>query len=343
MSTDPLLIHDASGYKLTDEDMSMWKNVEYIICTAIDALQAGRNLPLEHQEPLPPSRYGYTRSHSQEKFAKKSVLKSLNAFQRLLAYCSYSLAGRNWTGPGSELPLSDLQSTFSVVYAKLDTAAPSVHIMAKNLFSTLSDMYNYRNFTGVVLRWDQPYDFPAIHAMYHHNVPVYVTWPDRLQNPYISLHQSHYLKRWLPSPPLFEALEQTPHLPAPVNDSPNTRIHLSVQYKETYESPMEYVNMRLQQIPTQLDRSPNKQRMLDRLRSAQKFTSIGSAKYYCFEQVAVVDQQTGESKERWVRRLLTKHEAVVDFECTDNEQLWYGSSVSSHFCLLNGRLGLIVS
>lgn len=91
MSTDPLIIHDKSGYRLTDEEISLWRNVEYVIWTSALALQNGLCFPLEQQVPFPPSKYGYAQRHSQERFARKCALKSLHAFQRLLAYCSYLL------------------------------------------------------------------------------------------------------------------------------------------------------------------------------------------------------------------------------------------------------------
>jgi hypothetical protein len=67
--------------------------------------------------------------------------------------------------------------------------------------------------------------------------------------------------------------------------------------------------------------------MQDRLQSAQKFTSIGSASYYTFEQVAVADERAGELKERWIRKLLTRHEALEHFQYVDNAELWYVPSI----------------
>jgi hypothetical protein len=82
---------------------------------------------------------------------------------------------------------------------------------------------------------------------------------------------------------------------------------------------MEYVNERIQKIPIELENAPNKQAMLDRLRSSKSFANLGSAKYYRFESTGV---HNGE-KESWFREQLTRHDALRDFEITDNCCLWY--------------------
>lgn len=143
--------------------MCQWRNVEYVMHESIKALQAGRLLSLEHKEPLPPSAYGYTRGHSSERFAKKSVIKSLNAFQRLLAYCSYALASCHWRGDRLHTRLDDFQSTFSVVYKNLPGSA---HILAKRLFQTLWEVYTSSNFTGIVVRWER-YDSILLPTSYN--------------------------------------------------------------------------------------------------------------------------------------------------------------------------------
>jgi hypothetical protein len=340
MSTDPTIIHGPSGYKLSDDDISLWRNVEYVISTAIRALQTDRLLPLGHQEPRPPSEYGYTRVYSQEKFSRKAVMKSLNAFQRLLAYCSYSLAGR-CCSPDPLKPAGNIEEVFSLVYQQLDQSSSGVHILAKDLYWTLHEIYSTRNFTGIVVAYSEQYNFPAVNSMYHHRVPVYISWPFN-RNPYLKFDQSFYIRRWLPLLSMVQKFEQPPHPSGPLNNPPNPTPLSSITYKQTYDTPMDYVNKRCKEIPDELARSPNKQSMQDRLRSAQKITSIGKASYYTFEQVTVVSQ-TGEMKERWVRKLLTRHEALEHFEDVDNAELWYDHLFRFPFSFLSNLVGLTAS
>ena len=325
MSTDPPLIHDRLGYKLSDEDISRWKNVEHVMTMAVLALQAGRTFPPEHEQPPLPSEYGYTRGHSQEKFAKKSVMKSLNAFQQLLAYCSYSLAGRHWSRSTQAILSSRLESTFSIVYAQLDSNMSSVHILAKDLFWTLSEMHTTRNFTGTVVRWTDGCDLATLNIMRSHDVPVYVAWPppfmNGITNPYKSMPQSYYLNSWTPTQVNFS--RQTPHPPEPVDDPSNHSLPSTAKYQTTYDDPMDYIKLRLRDIPDELTCSRNKQAMVDRGRSAQEFRSMGSAKFYKFEQTTVVDKRTGEENACWIRELLTKHYAQEVFQSCDNSELWY--------------------
>lgn len=325
MSTNPNITHNGSGYKLDDEQISLWGNIEYVLCAAISAIGAGRICPLEQREPFRPSEYGYMLTHSQLKFAKKCMTKSLNAFQRLLGYCSYLIASRTYksteTNPNNPEP--SLEQLFSVVYSRLDSTARNSHILAKHLFRTLSEIHASRNFAGIALRCTGQYDFPAVNAMYRYGVPVYVSWPSTGRNPYHSLHQGHYIKRWIPSS-LPEAPEQTPTLPTsvttppPLDPPPIYGTQPFAKKVQTYGHPMDYVNERVKKIPMELENSPHKQAMLDRLQSSKSFANLGSAKYYRFESTTVHDGQ----KERWFRELLTRHDALRDLELTDSCHLW---------------------
>lgn len=305
MSTDPLILHKSDGYGLTDREICQWRNVEYVMLASIQALQAGCNLSLEHQEPLPPSAYGYTRGHSSEKFAKRSAMKSLNAFQRLLAYCSYTLASHHWRGDRLANPSYNFGSTFSVVYRDLQGSA---HILAKRLLQTLWEIHSSSNFTGIVVRWER-YDFPAVAAMFLHHVPVYVTWTADKKNPYSHLFQFYYIKPWLPHEVMLDTLKQNPP-------------HLPEQRSEIYNHPMDYVTQRLLKIPAQFDQSAKKRSMRNRLRSALSYKSIGRAKYFKFEQVTYTNEQ-GQPKEGWTRKQLTSHYAIEDFQNVANSELWY--------------------
>jgi len=328
--------YDGLSYGLSKDQVNLWQNVESVMLATAKALGSGQLVSLEHQIPLPPSQYGYMRTYGQSKPAKVSLMKSLNAFQRLLAYCSYSLAGASSLDPvGEDCAQFYSDRWLSDLYNKLDLKEPDVHILAKLLLSTLWQIRTTRNFTGVVVNHAEEYDYLAVKRMLGHNVPVYVSWPDSSTNPYESFHQHHHLKRFRPTPEQFRALEPptTPQpvmVPAPVAETPTIRhdVPPTNKHPETYGHPLEYVEMRLRLIETELQQSPNKQSLLSRLESARRFTSLGSAKYYRFECVSVIDVQTGQEKNRWTRVCLSKHDALEDFQFVKNRHLWYAHSVS---------------
>jgi len=208
MALRPDVIHDGSGYKLRDDQMSLWQNIEYVMVIVSELLGSRQLVSLNHQVPHYPSRYGYTRSHTQEKFARKAVLKSLNAFQRLLAYCSYCMTGVVCRDPVAE-SRGFYSGDYGVsdIYKALDPKQPDLHILTKNLLSSLQDITTSRNFTGIVINHTEGYDYCAVEHMVHHGVPVYVSWPDSGSNPYINYHQHQKLKDFYPTPEHFAALE----------------------------------------------------------------------------------------------------------------------------------------
>ncbi|KAF9782439.1 hypothetical protein BJ322DRAFT_1111302 [Thelephora terrestris] len=230
MSTNPNIMHNWSGYKLDDEQISLWGNIEYILCATISVIGAGHICPLEQREPFRPSEYGYMLTHSQLKFAKMCMMKSLNTFQRLLRYCSYLIASRTYksteTNPNN--PELSLELLFSVVYSRLNSTARDSHTLAKHLFRTLSEIHASRNFA------EAPEQTPAL--------PTSVTTPPPLDPPPIYGTQPFAKKI------------------------------------QTYGHPMDYVNKQVKKIPMELENSPHKQAMLDRLQSSKSFANLGSVK-----------------------------------------------------------------
>jgi hypothetical protein len=162
MSANPEITYDGSGFRLEDQEISLWMNIEHVMTTTCEVLQAGRIYSLEHFTPQPPSEYGYVQRHSQHKFAKKSMIKSRNAFQRLLAYCSFAAAAHRNTGPVSNHLPSSHSDAISTVYQKIGSNLPNVHILIKNLFLTIDEMRQSGNFTGVVINYAEKYHYPAV-------------------------------------------------------------------------------------------------------------------------------------------------------------------------------------
>lgn len=330
MRFPPDIIHDGSGYRLKDDEMSTWQNVEYVMDVVAKLLGSRQLVSLDHRIPHPPSRYGYTRVHTQERFARKSAIKSLNAFHRLLAYCSYCMSGVVWRESVAESRGFYAGYSDADLYKGLDEAESNLHILAKNLLSSLRDIANSRNFTGIVVNYAEDYDYRAVEHMISCGVPVYVSWPSPNSNAYARVYQRQVIKDFRPTPEQFAAWEsRIPHPEAPLVPTLNTpTTHCgflpTTEPLETYAHPLDYVKLRLQNIPAELDGSPNKQAMVDRLRSASRLVRLGSAKYFQFEAVTIIDADTGLEKTRWVREELTRHYARIGFECAYDNHLWYG-------------------
>jgi len=332
MSRQPDIVHDKSGYRLNDEQMALWQNVEFVMLTVSKAAGSRQLVSLDHREPEPPSSFGYTRGHTQLKFAQKCALKSLNAFQRLLGYCAYSISGCTSLQPLSPHAAFYSDRGISELYQKLNPNNPDVHILAKLLLSTLWKMRFSGNHTGVVLAYDDDYDYSAVVRMFENRVPVYVAWPGPDANPYTRFSQHHRLEKFQPKREHFEAL-QSPPAPQPEAVSTLPTIHYGVppapKDKRTYDHPADYVRKRLQEIPEELERSPDKQSMLSRLKSAANLSNLGSAKFFQFEPTTIIDEQTGREKRCWTRILLTKSEAMDMFEAIEGSNVWYVQSVPS--------------
>lgn len=318
LSYSPDIIHDGHGYRLKPEEVTLWQNIEYTLLAVSAALSPGQLTSLNYHEPEPPSAFGYARSHSQLKFAKKCVIKSLNAFQRLLGYCSYIAAESEPFETNRAQFYSD--AWVSDLYHKLEPRRQQeLHITTKRLLYTLWDVRKSRNFTGVVVGYDKEYDYPAVRRMEAYGVPVYVAWPNPESNPYIPFYQHHLLAHFLPPAELFRDLEA---VPAARTSVVRYGIPPAPKDSATYDHPMDYVRLRFEKIPAELENHPHKQSMMDRLASARKSASLGSAQFYEFDQVTVPNKQTGQQRERWTRALLTKHQAKEWFEYAEGRHLW---------------------
>jgi len=164
-----------------------------------------------------PQVFGYQKLHAAERFAVKAKTASLNAFQRMLAYCSYVVANATTLEVGS--PPEQSQSFLfgpervdhlfkNVGGGGSDTAA---HVLVKFLWATLSEIQRTSNFAGIAIHNQKPYDYPTVRAMRRHGVPVYICWDGALKLKSYSRHnQHHILNDWAPSPDDFRALEQPP-------------------------------------------------------------------------------------------------------------------------------------
>ena len=335
MSTKPEIFYDGSGYRLKEEDIRLWEIVEGVMVATRDILQRGALLSLSHVTPRPPSDYGYKRTHAKERFARTSVTKSLNAFQRLLGYCCFAYAScRNIAATRESLTSPGLpEKTVSEVYSSGGWEVPGLDIVMKNLLSTLEEVQRTKNFAGIVLKYTEQYSFPSLSVMANHGVPIYVSWPGDGPNPYLGYHQHHHVKAWVPTGQLFRELENTSDPietaipPTTYDPGPATIPRPVSSSTTTYAHPMDYVNLRRRAIRSLLESTScsasQRQSILDREKSAQRVTDRGrKSGYYIFESCTVVDERTQRKRVVWTHRAVSRHQAVTDFEYADPRHLW---------------------
>ena len=223
--TSAKIIHDGSGWRLRDEDILLWCSVEFVMLKTIMAIGSRQLVSLDHVVPHWPEVFGYKRLHSAEKFAHRAKTASLNAFQRMLAYCSYMIANTTIlrVSPDQEkfqLLLSNpgqMDHLFKVIGS--DAPDTDIHVIVKFLWATLSEIHRTSNFIGVVVHYQKPYDYPSVRAMKRHGVPVYVCWDSTLKlETYSKYNQHHMLQDWAPNSNDFRALQQPP--PSIINQPP---------------------------------------------------------------------------------------------------------------------------
>ena len=337
------IINTGGGWRLRDEDILLWTSVEYVILKAIHALASGQLESLDHVTPDWPESFGYKRLHSQERFAVKAKTASLNAFRRMLAYCSYTLAGMS----AERIDALSYDHKFLLgnpgqaeyLFKTVRASAPNtdIHILLKFLFASLGEIRRTANFTGVVVSYHKPYHYPLVLRMSWNSVPVYVRWNKTMKlRSYESYDQHHLLKDWAPNIEDFKVLEETPLpsvdlLPLPPGGHPQTsrlgaRPSLPIQRPaQRFTNPMEYVRQRTVQIKAQLANTERSQAMRSRQRSAMKFglRSVRGADVYLFERKEEAKQNAGEKVVYWERTRLNRSDAAHAYETAHRRQLWY--------------------
>ncbi|KAG2131572.1 hypothetical protein BD769DRAFT_1666604 [Suillus cothurnatus] len=90
---------DSQGKHILHHDIrESWVELEKKLLWCQELLGAGLLVPWETKLPCPPAQYGYQRSHSDVKLAKKVALKSRNAFLLIAAVCSWYIMSRQYRG-----------------------------------------------------------------------------------------------------------------------------------------------------------------------------------------------------------------------------------------------------
>ena len=343
--TSATIISTGSGWKLRDEDIQRWSSVEFVLQKTISIVGGGQLSDLEHVVPHWPSFFAYDRLHSLEAFARKSKMASLNAFQRMLAYCSYATSYACAKGQAGSQDHDQYFSNPSMaedLFKRFgeNAAGSNIQILLKFLWATLGEIHRSRNFVGIAVSYHRQFYYPAVRIMASYGVPVYVRWHEssKLQS-YVNFDQHYMLKDWVPSlddfkilQPLPPAANSYPPLPSenlPTTDSASHPLPAqrpgSTKPKNLFTDPMEYINQRKASIQKMFENSEATQQMKDRQKAAARFgyRSRKGAFVFEFQRVDVVDPNTGNKSVAWERKKLTRYEGQLTYNAAFSTQLWY--------------------
>jgi len=314
-------------WKLRDEDILLWSSIEFVMLKTIRVLGAGQLTSLEHVTPDWPESFGYKRSHSTEKFALRSKMACLNAFQRMLAYVSYTISE---VSDSKFRALPYQYRTFlsnphwvDDIFKKVTEDSPNsdVHVLLKFLFASVGEILRTSNFVGVVVSYHKEYHYPSILAMRKSGVPIYVRWHETLKlDSYSRFHQHHMLKDWAPDLDAFSILNQpssTTHdlqAPDPPSFPPNT-----------FLDPMDYVRRRTADIQLKLTQPDRAQAMKNRQKAAMRFgtRSYRGADVYELQRKEQIDPKTRQQTVHWERRRLDRIDAQRTYDMASPSQLWH--------------------
>ena len=330
MERSPGVVSVEGGFAVDPLVASHWSNVESIMRTTIDRLRHNAFMS-HHQPPSYPSSFGYRQTFRKRKAAKDTIKPSFLAFHHLLAYCSYIMASTSAPhfSQDRHRSLYENPAEVSSVFDKIvpSDAQDSSHILLKLLWSTLGEIRQTRNFSGVVVTHDSPFDCQSLQDMHLYGVPVFIRWSNRLRlQTYSMFPNNSVLAQWRPTLDSFSVLDQPQDSS---NPDPATLIQqlsppppVAPLDKCADRYPWEYVETRKAKISSTTNKP---QSWLARETSAKSFRKPGrsGALVYQFNLVGVVEEGTGKRIQKWERSVLTRAEAQLLWSGIDPHNLWY--------------------
>jgi len=329
------------GFVVDPSAVTHWSNIESVIRITIDKVRVDATT-CQHQPPPYPLSFGYTRTFKKRKQASEAAKKSLLAFHHMLAYCSYVVASSRTLhlSHSQHRHLYENPTEVATLFKKINDSSSS-HVLLKLLWSSLGEIRQTRNFAGVVVTYDQPYDYESVRDMHRYGVPIYIRWSGyhRFQT-YSSSPRGEILAQWRPSADSFTTLGQPQHPTHPQPSTPSTPQPPPPPEPSTSSTqrpplppppvildrhvgvdPWQYVESRKAKIAA----TPNKpQSWLDREVSARSFAQPGryGSRVYQFTSVGVVEEGTGKETQVWERAVLTRAEALSLWNGVKSRNLW---------------------
>jgi hypothetical protein len=335
MNMNPRIVPGADGGFVLDPDVvTHWTNIEHVLSRVINNLKQDA-FTCSHKFPYFPSSYGYRGSFPKRQKAKNAITPTLHAFQHMLAYSSYlmsSVGSPNFLEPGCKAWYEDPEKAGSFIDSFTPVNQPdSSHILLKLLWSTLGEIRKARNFIGVVVTHETPYDFSSVQAMHNYGVPVYVSWSHvRRSKSYSEYPFDSLLLPWLPPEDRFEPfdlprypthpLPDAPPPPVPIDRPTTSSIQQPPHSSDVDLDPWRYVERRKASIAS---RTYKPQQWLSREEAARSFHPPGrtGALVYRFE-LSDVDESAAGSVQKWKRVLLTRANAQVFWNHANPRNLW---------------------
>ena len=333
MERSPGIVSVEGGFAVDPSVVSHWSNVESIMRTTIDRLR--HNAFMSHHQPPPyPSSFGYRKTFRKKKAAKDAIKPSFLAFHHLLAYCSYIMASTSAPhfSQDGHRSLYENPAEVSSVFEKIvpSDAQDGSHILLKLLWSTLGEIRQTRNFSGVVITYDlpdDPYNCQSIRDMHLYGVPVFIRWSNHLRlQTYSRFLNSTVLAQWRPPLASFSVLDQPQDSstsdPATLIQQPSPPPPVAPLDRCADRYPWEYVEVRKAKISSTANKP---QSWLAREKSAKLFRKPGKsgALVYQFNLVGAVEEGTGKCIQKWERSALTRAEAQLLWSGIDPSNLWY--------------------
>ena len=330
MDRSPRVVEVEGGFGLDRSAIDHWSNIESIVRTTIEKLRTDA-FTSRHRPPPYPSSYGYRQTFRTRKRAKDIIKLSIPAFHHMLAYCSYVIASTSALHFSQEGHRSLYENPAEVasVFEKITSSdkQDGSHTLLKLLWSTLGEIHQARNFSGVVVTCDRPYDCQSVQDMHRYGVPVFIRWSNRLRfQTYATFPNNTILMQWRPPAGSFAILDQpqSPTSSHPVTPSvrqlpPPPPVNSLDKYADGY--PWQYVEGRKAAIASVSDKPRS---WLDRENSAKSFREPGrsGAFVYQFNLIGAVEEGTGKNIQKWERVVLTRAEAQLLWSDIDPRNLW---------------------
>lgn len=330
MNRSPSVVVVKEGFVLDPSVTDHWSNIESIMRTTIERLRTDA-LTSRHRPPFYPSSYGYRQTFSTRKRAKDAIKVSVPAFHHVLAYCSYMIAstGVLHFSQDGHRSLYENPAEVDSIFEKIVSSdkQDSSHILLKLLWSTLGQIRQTRNFSGVVVTCDRPFDCQSVQDMHRYGVPIFIRWSNRFRfQTYSTFPNSEILMQWRPPADSFEVVDQPQHpagshsvTPSVRQPSPPPPMTSLDECADKY--PWQYVEKRKAVIASRPDKP---QSWSDRENSAKSFREPGrnGALVYQFNLVGALEESTGKQFQKWERAVLTRAEAQLLWSDIDLRNLW---------------------
>lgn len=202
-----------SRWYLDDETRNIWRSLDLNLTKSINVIGGGLLVDLEHFEPAPAVKYGFSHGHKSERNLRISLALSKKAIVHRLAYLAYIISIQyQWD-----------QDLVSQAWWR-DFTQRCSPTWVDGIWDTIYRQWNTRNFTGVVakpvtstVRW--------LNAALKFGVPIWVFFP--APGAFGRLDGGFVMKQWEPTTQQVDASRQAQSSKVAALATPTTPPHPS--------------------------------------------------------------------------------------------------------------------